>query len=219
VAQGRRIGKTIGPAATPRRAVAAGRAPTMFADAMPRDNALSASPQLRSFEPFADARSRVLVLGTMPGTKALRIQQYYGYERNHFWPIMFDLLAGGRVLDYPEKIALLRRHRIALWDVLASCERVGAADAAIKNGVPNAIPELLERHPGIHTVFCNGGLSAKLFRQHFGDQVAVPMIDLPSTSPAHAAMPYAEKRARWTLVIEYARRATPPRARKARATR
>lgn len=192
----------------------------MFAEAMPRDTALSASaPLLRSFAPIADERSRVLVLGTMPGTKALRIQQYYGYERNHFWPIMFDLLAGGRALDYPEKIALMRRHRIALWDVLASCERTGAADAAIRNGTPNAIPELLERHPGIHTVFCNGGLSAKLFLQHFAGRVTVPMIGLPSTSPAHAAMPYAAKRARWKIVIEYARRAKPPVAPKARVPR
>jgi hypoxanthine-DNA glycosylase len=190
----------------------------MFAGAMPRGTALPApAPLLRSFEPIVDARSRVLVLGTMPGTKALRIQQYYGYERNHFWPIMFDLLAGGRVLDYPEKIALMRRHRIALWDVLASCERIGAADAAIRNGTPNVIPELLVRHPGIHTVFCNGGLSAKLFLQHFGGRVAVPMIGLPSTSPAHAAMPYAAKRARWTTVIEHARMAKPPQARRERA--
>jgi hypoxanthine-DNA glycosylase len=192
----------------------------MFAGAMPRDAALSASaPLLRSFEPIVDARSRVLVLGTMPGTKALRIQQYYGYERNHFWPIMFDLLAGGRALDYPEKLALVRRHRIALWDVLASCERLGAADAAIRNGVPNAIPELLARHPGIHTVFCNGGLSAKLFLQHFGGRVSVPMIQLPSTSPAHAAMPYATKRAKWTVVVDRARAATPAADRIVRARR
>jgi hypoxanthine-DNA glycosylase len=187
---------------------------------MPRDAAFSASaPLLRSFEPIVDARSRVLVLGTMPGTTALRIQQYYGYERNHFWPIMFDLLAGGRALDYPEKLALVRRHRIALWDVLASCVRIGAADAAIRNGAPNAIPELLARHPGIHTVFCNGGLSAKLFLQHFGGRIAVPMIQLPSTSPAHAAMPYATKRARWSVVIERARSARPATDRKARAPR
>jgi hypoxanthine-DNA glycosylase len=192
----------------------------MLGGAMPRDAAPSAStPLLRSFAPVADERSRVLVLGTMPGTKALRIQQYYGYERNHFWPIMLDLLAGGRELDYVRKIALMRRHRIALWDVLASCERLGAADAAIRNGAPNAIPELLERHPGIHTVFCNGSLSAKLFHQHFGGRMTVPMIPLPSTSPAHAAMPYATKRARWTIVIEHARRAKPPTARKAHGPR
>jgi len=187
---------------------------------MLRDNA---NPQprydlglLRSFPPFADDRSRVLVLGTMPGPEALRKQQYYGFRGNHFWRIMTDLLAPGRDLAYPDKVALLRRHRIAIWDVLASCERVGAADSAIRNAQPSAIPELLARHPGIHTVFCNGTLSARLFTRFFGDRlgggVAVPMIGLPSTSPAHASMPYAQKLARWTIVVESARMAKPRRA-------
>ncbi len=93
--------------------------------------------------------------------------------------------------------------------MLASCERIGAADAAIRNGTPNAIADLLARYPAIHTVFCNGTLSAKLFRQHFGGRVAIPMIQLPSTSPAHAAMPYARTRALWAAVIEAARAARP----------
>src|SRR6185436_18844934 len=125
------------------------------------------------------------------------------------WHIMNDLLAPGRTLSYPEKLVLLRRHRIALWDVLASCERIGAADATIRNGTPNAIAELLARYPGIHTVFCNGTLSAKLFQQHFGGRVAVPMVPLPSTSPAHAKMPYARKRELWTAVIAMDRTAKP----------
>src|SRR5690349_18693244 len=64
----------------------------------------AAPGKLRSFPPFADARSRVLVLGSMPGPEALRKQQYYGFPGNHFWKIMVDLLAPGRTLDYPEKV-------------------------------------------------------------------------------------------------------------------
>jgi TDG/mug DNA glycosylase family protein len=171
---------------------------------------------LRSFPPLADERSRVLVLGTMPGPEALRRQEYYGFPGNHFWRIMRDLLAGGRELSYAEKIALVRKHRIALWDVLASCERIGALDSAIKNVTPNAIPKLLARYPGIHTVFCNGALSAKLFGRFFagqlGARLARPMIQLPSTSPANAAMPYPKKREIWSIVIERARAASPPKA-------
>ncbi|NJM84565.1 MAG: hypothetical protein HC844_20905 [Tabrizicola sp.] len=47
-----------------------------------------------------------------------------------------------------EKLALLRRHRIAAWDVLASCTREGAADSTIRETSPNDIPGLLARHPG-----------------------------------------------------------------------
>jgi hypoxanthine-DNA glycosylase len=191
----------------------------MVPRAMPRDTASSRSPLLRSFAPLADGRSRVLVLGTMPGPEALRKQEYYGFKGNHFWKIMSDLLADGRALDYGEKLALLRRHRIAVWDVLASCAREGAADSAIRDPAPNDIPGLLARHPGIHTIICNGTTSARLFARYFGGTVAVPMIPLPSTSPAHATMPYALKRARWTVVVEQARSARHRAVRQARAPR
>jgi hypoxanthine-DNA glycosylase len=184
---------------------------------MPRDAAPPAL--LRSFPPFADARSRVLVLGTMPGPEALRKHEFYGFKGNHFWKIMIDLLAPGGALDYPEKLALLRRHRIAVWDVLESCTRDGAADSTIRATTPNDIPGLLARHPGIHTIFCNGTTSARLFARYFGGTITVPMIPLPSTSPAHATMPYAVKRARWTIVVAHARAARPPAANRERAPR
>ncbi len=185
---------------------------------MPHDRATlpprlaPAGDLLRSFKPLADARSRVLVLGTMPGPEALRRQQYYGFPGNHFWRIMRDLLAGGRELAYPERLDLMRRNRIALWDVLESCERVGAADSSISNTTPNDVPGLLARHPGIHTIFCNGTTSARLFGKFFGASVATPMIALPSTSPAHAAMPYARKRELWSIVIGHARSGRPPKS-------
>jgi hypoxanthine-DNA glycosylase len=170
------------------------------------------SQLLHSFPPIADARSRVLVLGTMPGPEALRRQEYYGFRGNHFWRIMRDLLAGGRELSYADKIELLRQNRIAAWDVLASCERIGAADSAISNAAPNDIPALLARHPGIHTIFCNGTTSARLFARFFGAAIDLPRFQLPSTSPAHATLPYARKRALWTVVVERARLARAPEA-------
>jgi hypoxanthine-DNA glycosylase len=159
---------------------------------------------LRSFKPFADARSRVLVLGTMPGPEALRRQEYYGFPGNHFWRIMIDLFAAGRALDYTAKLALARRHRIALWDVLAACERTGAADSAIRNAVPTDIPGLLARHPGISRIFLNGTTAAKLFAKFHGAKVTVPTVQLPSTSPANAAISYARKLEHWRQVADAA---------------
>lgn len=158
------------------------------------------SARLRSFAPFADARARILILGTMPGPVALRKQEYYGFPGNHFWPILSSLFAGGRPLTYPEKLRLLRRNRIALWDVLASCEREGASDGAIRNARPNEIPELLARFPGIATIALNGTAAARLYQLHFRE-IALPVIRLPSTSPAHARMTLAEKRARWSVIV------------------
>ena len=165
----------------------------------------AAAPVLRSFEPFADARSRVLVLGTMPGPEALRKREYYGFAGNHFWRIMIDLFAPGRTLAYPEKIELLRRSRIAVWDVLAACERAGAADSAIRNAVPTDIPGLLARRPGIRTIFFNGTTSARLFARFHGTGIALPNFLLPSTSPANASIPYARKLELWAKVAERAK--------------
>jgi hypoxanthine-DNA glycosylase len=157
---------------------------------------------LRSFKPFADAHSRVLVLGTMPGPEALRRREYYGFPGNHFWRIMIDLFAPGRTLDYAGKLALVRRHRIALWDVLAACEREGAADSAIRNAVATDIPGLLARHPAIRRIFLNGTTAARLFARFHGARVTLPTVQLPSTSPANAAIPYARKLEQWRQVAE-----------------
>ncbi len=161
------------------------------------------APRIRSFPPLADRRSVVLVLGTMPGPEALRKREYYGFSGNHFWRIMADLFDGGRPLDYLERIALVKRHRIALWDVLASCERVGAADSAIRAERPTDIARLLARHPGIGMIFLNGGTCERLYRKYHGDRIPLPRLRLPSTSPAHASIPYSRKLEAWSAVARY----------------
>ncbi len=137
----------------------------------------------------------------MPGPVALRRRQYYGFPGNHFWPIIQKLFAkDDRPLSYPEKIRLLKENRIALWDVIASCRRVGASDSAIHCVTPNRIPQLLKKHQGIRTIFVNGKTAERLFRLHFGEKVNLPVICLPSTSPAHASMSLREKLRRWEII-------------------
>ncbi len=157
----------------------------------------------RSFEPFAHADSRVLVLGSMPGPEALRKQEFYGFTGNHFWTIMPAILGEQKTEVYAEKLALLKRHKIALWDVLESCTRPGALDSSIRNIQPNKIPQLLAAHPNIRAVFINGQFAYKTFLKSFGESIAVPVHVLPSTSPANAAMPLAEKIRRWSVIREF----------------
>ena len=155
---------------------------------------------LRSFKPVVDRRSRILILGTMPGPVALKRRQYYGFPGNHFWPIIEKRFAGGRALSYPRRIQLLTKNRIALWDVIGSCRREGASDGAIRRVTPNKIPELLKRYPNIRRIFVNGKTAEKLFRKHFGESVRLPVVCLPSTSPAHAAMSFQKKLKRWRVI-------------------
>lgn len=164
---------------------------------------------LRSFRPIADARSRVLILGSMPGPVALARREYYGFPGNLFWRILPDVLGEPPPRDYREKVALLRRRRIALWDTIRSCTRVGASDGSIRDVVPNDIAGLLKRRPGIGTIFLNGKLAEKLYRAHFGGTLHIAAYYLPSTSPAHASMSYAAKKKAWQAVLPYLENRNP----------
>ena len=155
---------------------------------------------LKSFKPFADKNSRILILGTMPGPTALRKQEYYGFAGNHFWKIIFQLFGVTAPLSYPQKKKLLRRNRIALWDVFKSCERKGALDSAIRCMDYNNIPGLLKKYPNIKTIFLNSRTAEKVFLQHFSKKIKRPFYYLPSTSPAHAGMPFSQKLKAWSQI-------------------
>ena len=155
---------------------------------------------LRSFKPLVDARSRVLILGTMPGPVALERREYYGFPGNHFWPIMARLFGAREPLTYARKLRLLRKNRVAVWDTIRSCERAGAGDGEIRRVVPNDIPALIRRHPGVRVVFLNGKLVEKLYRKHAAHRVLLPAITLPSTSPAHASRSFEQKLKAWGVV-------------------
>ena len=164
---------------------------------------------LQSFAPVCGDRPRVLILGTMPGKRSLAQQQYYAHPQNAFWRILGELLHFEPQVDYATRIECVRQSRIALWDVLKFCVRESSLDADIEaaSEVPNAIVQLLKTERTIQRVCFNGGKAAQLFRRHIAPQLpdalrALQYSPLPSTSPAHAGMRYAEKLAAWRVVLE-----------------
>ena len=139
----------------------------------------------------------------MPGERSLREQRYYAYPQNSFWPIMGKICGFAPDASYAERLEALKTAGFALWDVLQHCERQGSLDSAIstESEIPNKIIELLEKHQTIERICFNGARAETSFRRHLlkalPDARQFTLIRLPSTSPAHAGMGFAEKFEVW----------------------
>lgn len=169
------------------------------------DQAPAASRLSRSFAPIADGRSRVLVLGSMPGIESLKASQYYAHPRNAFWTILGELLGFDPKSPYEARVRALRSAGIALWDVLHSCRRDGSLDSSIEaaSETANDFRAFFRAHPQIRTVFFNGAKAESAYLQHVRPALAdLPLRcqRLPSTSPAHAGMSLAKKLDAWRIV-------------------
>ena len=93
-----------------------------------------------TLEPVFDRQSRVLILGSIPSPKSREAGFYYSHPQNRFWRVMAALLNEEVPVSPEEKRALVLRHRIALWDVLASCQIRGADDSSIRQRWPTTLP-------------------------------------------------------------------------------
>ncbi len=145
-----------------------------------------ATGRVRSFEPVVWPDSRVLILGTVPSPKSRENQINYGNPRNRFWPVMAALWDEEDPGTNEGRYLLLQRHRLALWDVLESCEIRGASDASIADPQPNDIARVLSMAP-IEAVFTTGATATRLYRRLCEPSCGMPCTGLPSTSPANAA--------------------------------
>lgn len=166
-----------------------------------------------SFAPVAGTAPRILVLGTMPGQASLKATEYYAHKRNAFWPIVLSVVnnttpdyVSAHQVTYSDRIQLLKKHHIALWDVLKSCERPGSLDSAISRQSERANPLLhwIEQNPSLKRVCFNGKTAAALFKRHITPklnqaqkQLDVEYVTLPSTSPAMASLNLEQKTEQW----------------------
>ncbi|OMC23405.1 DNA-deoxyinosine glycosylase [Mycobacterium colombiense] len=160
------------------------------------------TPLLRGFPPVVDERARTLILGSFPSAQSLVAGQYYANPRNAFWSITGELFGFDAAAPYDVRLAALRSHGVALWDVVHACRRVGSSDSAIepKSLSVNDFGEFFEHYPTITAVYFNGAKAADLFRRLATAPERIRYQRLPSTSPAHAVRPGA-KLAAWTVLL------------------
>ena len=154
--------------------------------------------------PVFDRNSKILILGSFPSVKSREGHFFYHHPQNRFW----KTLAG--VLDVPvpdtiaEKKAFLLSHRIALWDVIASCSIEGSSDSSIRDVVPNDLSVILST-ADIRAIFCNGKTSWNHYRKYHEAVTGIPAVSLPSTSPANAAWSLEKLKGAWNVILPYIR--------------
>ena len=142
--------------------------------------------RIAGFSPIVNKKSKVLILGSMPGIKSLELNQYYGHSQNSFWKIISKLTNSIYMDSYDDRVKILKKNNIALWDVIYSCQRLKtSSDGMIRNTIMNDFRSFFNDYPNIKKVFCNGKTSFALFKKYFSN-INLPVEYLPSTSPAYA---------------------------------
>lgn len=155
------------------------------------------------FAPVVDANIRLLILGSLPGDASLKAAQYYAHPRNGFWPLIGGVLGEDLAArPYEQRLERLMARGVGLWDVIASAERSGSLDAAIRSPEAADLRGLVERLPFLRAVAFNGGLAARLGRRILCDLKGVALLDLPSSSPAHA-ISLSAKADSWAILAKF----------------
>ncbi len=153
-------------------------------------------------EPIFGENSRVLILGTMPSPKSREACFYYAHPQNRFWRVLAALFGERVPTENPARRDFILKHRLALWDVLHSCEISGASDATIKNPVPNDLSLVLQNAP-IRAIFCTGTKSWTLYRRLIEPTARQSAFRLPSTSPANCAVSFEQLCESYGKILEF----------------
>lgn len=163
------------------------------------------SLKLHNIDPVYSSDSKILILGSFPSVKSRESQFFYAHPQNRFWKVLTALYApdGGVELDtVDKKREFLLMNKIAVWDVIQSCEITGSSDSSIKNVKVNDLKRILSA-ADIKAIFSNGATSYNLYMKYCADKLGRPSLKLPSTSPANAAYSLERLIEAWSAIKDY----------------
>lgn len=149
--------------------------------------------------PVYDENSKVLILGSFPSVKSREAQFFYGHPQNRFWKLVALIFEDDMPQTIEEKRTFLLRHKIAVWDVIKSCDITGSSDASIKNVVPNDLSTILNT-ANISNIYVNGKTAYKYYEKYMKPLIHRDAICLPSTSPANAAWNMERLESEWKVI-------------------
>lgn len=151
--------------------------------------------------PTYDALSKILILGSFPSVKSREQGYFYGHPKNRFWKVLAAVFQEDEPKSVEEKKAFLYRHRIAVWDVIASCDIIGSSDSKITNVRVNDVKKLLIQ-TSIGRIYVNGKKAAQLYKKYLMQTTGIEAVVLPSTSPANAAWKLEDLTKAWKVIVE-----------------
>lgn len=153
-------------------------------------------------EPVYDGDSRILILGSFPSIKSREEGFFYGHPQNRFWKVLSAVCETATPVTVDEKRLFLLANRIAVWDVIKSCDIVGSSDSSIKNVVPNDLNIIL-KYADIRKIFVNGRKAEELYKRYIQPQIHIEAVCLPSTSPANAVWRLEKLVEEWKRISDF----------------
>lgn len=154
--------------------------------------------------PIIDGECKVLILGSMLSPKSAQAAFYYAHPQNRFWRVLSAVLGCDCPNDNQDKSALALSHRIALWDVIESCDIVGASDSTITNVIYNDISGLIDKYPNINRIFTTGTKAHELLMRYnktVNNPIIASAVRLPSTSPQNCKIKLEELIAAYSAIL------------------
>ena len=92
---------------------------------------------IHPLKPIYNSEYRVLILGSFPSIKSRESNFYYAHPRNKFWITLEKVFQEKIGETNKDKEMFLLNHKIALFDVVYSCDISSSSDSSIKNVIPN----------------------------------------------------------------------------------
>lgn len=152
-------------------------------------------------KPLYDNNSEILILGSFPSVKSREQMFFYGHPQNRFWKVTAAVFGDEVPQTIEEKKVFLLKNRVALWDVIASCEISGSSDSSIKNVTSNNLSQIIDKGK-IKRIFVNGKTAEKYYNKYTRDKIGMEAVCLPSTSPANAAWNMEKLIKAWSVIAD-----------------
>ena len=150
--------------------------------------------------PVFDGQSEILILGSFPSVKSREAGFFYGHPQNRYWKVIASVFSDVVPDTITAKKAFLKKHHIAMWDVIGSCDITGSSDSSIENVTANDLTKILGCSK-VTRIFVNGKTAEKYYKKYTEKNTGIKAVCLPSTSPANAAWSIERLTETWSTAI------------------